>query len=391
MSSEISTGQAQAVTCGPRHHFFGYYDKSPWDRAMRRRLALETTFLDHPPDGQDVAAIGLIDPTGDGTLQPLAETRAWNWQQGCMLCWLPGTEDREIIYNDLREGQFVAVIREVETGRERVLPRPLYAVAPDGQSALTVNFSRLHKYRPGYGYPGVPDPSIEAPAPEADGIFRLDLSTGETELIVSLAEIAGRKPRPDMTGSHHWINHLQFNADGTRLIFLHRWTMPGGWFTRLYTANPDGTEICLLADDDLVSHFDWYGSDQVLAWARVAGRGDHFFLFADQSDELETVGEAVLDQDGHCSYSPDRCWIMTDTYPDGQHRRTLILYHVATGRRYDIGKFYSPPELAGEIRCDLHPRWSPDGRQICFDSVHEGSRQMYVAQVSGILDSVEGE
>lgn len=32
-------------------------------------------------------------------------------------------------------------------------------------------------------------------------------------------------------------------------------------------------------------------------------------------------------------------------------------------------------------RCDLHPRWRPDGKQIGFNSVREGSRQVYVMDV----------
>ena len=51
----------------------------------------------------------------------------------------------------------------------------------------------------------------------------------------------------------------------------------------------------------------------------------------------------------------------------------------------DIGRFYVVPKITGEIRCDLHPRWSRDGRQICFDSVHEGTRQIYVMDVAPIV------
>ena len=32
-------------------------------------------------------------------------------------------------------------------------------------------------------------------------------------------------------------------------------------------------------------------------------------------------------------------------------------------------------------RCDLHPRWRPDGKMIGFNSVHEGYRQVYVMDV----------
>jgi Tol biopolymer transport system component len=65
--------------------------------------------------------------------------------------------------------------------------------------------------------------------------------------------------------------------------------------------------------------------------------------------------------------------------------RTLILYRPSDGYRLDIGRFFAPRELDGEIRCDLHPRWSRDGQKICFDSVHEGHRQIYVVDVSEIV------
>jgi Tol biopolymer transport system component len=76
--------------------------------------------------------------------------------------------------------------------------------------------------------------------------------------------------------------------------------------------------------------------------------------------------------------------VITDTYPDrNDKKRTLMLYHPGENRRVDIGRFLAPPPYEGDIRCDLHPRWSRDGRQVCFDSVHQGTRQMYVADVGG--------
>jgi len=52
----------------------------------------------------------------------------------------------------------------------------------------------------------------------------------------------------------------------------------------------------------------------------------------------------------------------------------------------DIGRFHGPTPPDVEIRTDLHPRWSRDGREVCIDSIHEdGSRQMYVLDVSGVV------
>jgi len=56
---ECSAGRA--VTRSPRHHFFGYYDKCPWDSTGRYMLALETDFMERPPRPVDTAVVGLID------------------------------------------------------------------------------------------------------------------------------------------------------------------------------------------------------------------------------------------------------------------------------------------------------------------------------------------
>ena len=369
------------------YHFFGYYDKSPWDASGRYLLAKRVAFMRRPPTPEDMAVIGLIDLQEDNRWRPLADTTAWYWQQGCMLQWLPSAPDRKIIYNTRTSAGFGSAILDIETGERRDLPRPIYALTPDGRSAVTLNFSRVHRTRPGYGYVGVTDPWEGDLAPKEDGLYCMDLDTGESRLIVSLTQMAAYDPEPTMAGAEHWFNHLQFNTAGTRFLFLHRWKQPGGAWrrTRMFTANPDGSDIVFLGREGMVSHFDWRDESHILAWSTYGGE-NRYHLYEDRSDRVDIVGEDVFDQDGHCSYSPDRQWVLTDTYPSrDRSERTLIVYHPETNRRIDIGRFYAAPDITGEIRCDLHPRWSRDGRQVCFDSIHEGGRQMYVADVSGIV------
>ena len=43
------------LTQGPRHRFFGYYDKFPWDATSRYVPALEAGIMDQPPGPQDTA------------------------------------------------------------------------------------------------------------------------------------------------------------------------------------------------------------------------------------------------------------------------------------------------------------------------------------------------
>lgn len=87
------------VTRGARSHFFGYYDKCPWDATGRYLLALETDLTTQPPGPDDVAMIGMIDTTQNDAWHPLAQTHAWNWQTGARLHWMPSDPGRQIIYN----------------------------------------------------------------------------------------------------------------------------------------------------------------------------------------------------------------------------------------------------------------------------------------------------
>ncbi|MBI3923896.1 MAG: hypothetical protein HY318_20910 [Armatimonadetes bacterium] len=380
------------VTSGPLHHWFGYYDKFPWDSTGRYLLCLEVDFLDRPPTAEDSVTIHRIDLQEDGRLIPLATTTAWNWQMGTILQWLNSNAqgspaaDRLIIYNSRERDHYVSVLQDVFTGEKRVLPRPVYAVSRDAQFAMTLNFERVADTRPGYGYNGIPDPGKDHPHPADEGIFHLDLQTGDNELVISLDQIVKIEPEASFKEGKHWFNHLLVNQDNSRFIFLHRWTKPqGGWFTRLFTAKPDGSDIVLVNREEMTSHFDYRRPREILAWANQFDAGQHYYVFDDETGERQILGAEVFQTDGHCSYSPDGQWILTDTYPDREHCRTLILYNAARNERIDVGRFYSPPELTGEFRCDLHPRWSRDGRRVCFDSLHEGSRQMYVMDVSEIV------
>lgn len=378
----------RAVTRGPKHHFFGYYDKEQWDSTGRYLLCQEVSFMHRPPKADDAITVGMVDLKDGDKWHPIAKTKAWCWQQGTMLQWLGSGPDRLIIHNDRAEDGFTAVIRDVRTGKCRKLPRAIYAVSADGKQAVSVNFARLYRTRPGYGYAGFPDPGKNQLHPKDDGISWMNLETGENRLIISLEQIVGIKHDATMDGVEHWFNHLLFNPDGSRFIFLHRWRRgKAAWWTRMFTASPDGSDLHLVADHEMVSHFIWRDSTHILAWSRephISG-GDRFHLYTDRSDEVKVVGEGILTQDGHCTYSPDKRWILTDTYPDQNLFRTLILYNPEERRRVDIGRFFAPRKLYGEIRCDLHPRWSRDGKQVSIDSVHEGSRQVYVLDVSRIV------
>ncbi len=393
--------RVHTVTPGEGHYFFGYYDKCPWDETGRYMLAMKADFMDRPPRHDDAAEVGIIDLEKGNSFIPLDKTRAWNWQQGCMLQWLaPG----KIIYNTREGDRYAAVILDIKSGRKRTLPASIYALSPDGRSAATVNFSRLHANRPGYGYAGIEDPWKDDRAPADDGIYSMDIEKEQVRLIISLRSVADSFGWEKEVCDMHWFNHLEFNTDGSRFAFLHRWgdefrrrslgvdsragRGSGVRITQFFSASPDGTDLRCIADDGMTSHFDWRDEENVLAWARRKPAGDRYFLFNDRTLEAEVIGEGVLTCDGHCSYSPDRKWILTDTYPSREDgKRTLLLYNPDKEERIDLGRFYGPNPKDHSSRCDLHPRWDRSGKRVCFDSIHEGKRSMYVMDVSSVTAS----
>lgn len=388
-SAQEKLPPVRAITRGPKFHWFGYYDKLEIDPTSRYVLGMEVDFEHRSPRPEDVITVGMVDLEDGDRWIPLGTSRAWNWQQGCMLQWLPGSRT-DVIWNDREGDRFVSHVLNVKTGQKRTLPAPVYAVSPDAKWAVYPDFRRLNDTRPGYGYAGLPDPNTADLAPAEAGIWKLDLETGKQSLLLSLAEAADIPyPGGFSRGAKHWFNHLLVSPDGSRFIFLHRWRGEKegrGFSTRMFTVNSEGKAPYILDPHGRTSHFIWRDPQHVLAWAWHPSHGDKFYLYRDQTDRVEVVGPDVMTVNGHCTYLPGNEWILNDTYPDRERKQNPYLYHVKSGKRHPLGPFFSPPQYTGEWRCDTHPRFSPDGKKVVIDSPHGGNgRQLYLIDISEIV------
>ena len=384
----------RAITSGPGRHWFGYYDKLQFDPTGRYLLGMRVDFEGRQPRPDDSIAVGVIDLEAGDAWREVGRTRAWCWQQGCMLQWIPGS-DRRIIWNDRQGDRFVSRILDLESGASRTLPAAIYAVAPDGRTAIGTDFRRLNDMRPGYGYAGIPDPNREVLAPEDTGIYTLDLTENgaEPDLVITVAEVAALPyPHGDMGTTKHYFNHLLFNTNGSRFIFLHRWRWGEGRRTRMLTAARDGSGLHVVDDYGRMSHFIWRDRETILGWSWRPNAGGAYYLHRDRSDEVSVIGSGTMTRDGHCTFlGGDPDWILNDCYPQGGGRmQELYLYHVPHGRRIDLGSFHAPAQYTGELRCDLHPRSDPGGRYVTIDSAHEGGRQIYLLDISEVVNRHSG-
>lgn len=369
-------------------YFFGYYDKSPWDISDRYMLCMRANDTWSNVSPREKADILLIDTEkaekDPERVKKIAETRAWNVQQSCMLQWLGPDYSSKILYNDYRDGKYCSVILTLETMEERVINAPVYSVAADGSFALTLDFSRLYELRPGYGYYNVPEITKGIALPDSTAIWKVDLVTGEVTTLLKYTDFANFEPRPEMKeeGSVHKVNHIMLSPNGKRFMVLYRWFNGQRKYTRLITCNVDGTDMYVLSDDDMVSHCYWKNNSAILAFENKKKTGPGYYLMKDKTDKYIHCWPQ-FSNDGHPSYSPDGKYIVTDSYPDRARVASINLMDGNERKKENttIARVFAPFKYDNDTRCDLHPRWNHSGDKICFDSIFEGHRGLYVVEI----------
>ena len=361
--------------------FFGYYDKSPWSSDLSR-------FVCHRLKDNNKVEIVVFDRSQQ-KVKVLGTSATWSSQQGSMVQWLPASRSQQVIFNDLVEEKLAARIVSLEGKTEKIIDFPIQTIHPNGKQALSLNYKRLDRLRPEYGYAVAASNFNSDRSLSEDGIWNVQFGSGKGELLISLKTLTTYQPSPEMEDADHKVNHIMYSPQGTKFVFMHRWLSSGGKFSRLYVADADGSNLKLLLDDRMVSHYSWSDEENLVVWARTEKAGDLYYLINIISGERQIIGEGILDTygDGHPSFSPDRHWIITDSYPDKARQQHLQLYNLETGKIIELGRFFAPWQFYGSKRCDLHPRWSPDGKLISLDSTHEGKRMTYILDVSSLVAS----
>lgn len=370
------------ITGGDKEHFFAsYYGINSWSASQRYVTVLQTDIKYKLPDENDPATLGMVDLTTNEFI-PLAQTRAWNFQEGCMAHWLGTSPDSLIIYNDYREGAYVAVVLNVHTGEEvKTFPHPVSAVTDDGTKAISINFSRLRVTRADYGYGGEgQDPRADVQLPDDDGLFLMDLETGDTRLIVSIEQVKDMIPPVPENGIEYFC-HTRFSKGGSKIFWLARAIPQRN--TVSFTVNSDGSDLrhCFPEGWD-GSHFDWLNDDELMVTAKYDAKQYAHVLFTVGQQDYKRLGNGLFDYDGHGTFSPDGKWMVTDTYPGAAREQKLYLMDMETGAAFPMGRFHQPAEYTNDWRCDLHCRWSPEGDMIGFNSTHTGSRQAYIVKLN---------
>jgi hypothetical protein len=382
---EVSKSLITALSDNKKNTFFGYHDKTPFSADDSKILAMSITASDKKAESEcSPMNLGYFKKQGNGFASELtvfAQTTTWCWQQGCMLQWHPVNANTQVFFNALVNNAYGSILFDVE--RKQVIREyqyPIYSLDPTGCYAATLNFSRLGRLRPGYGYGLLPDDTLDDPAPTEDGLFLLDLTTGNRRLVVSIAELAQCVGEASV---QHYVNHATFSPDGKRLVFFHLWFRGEGQGRGLRICELDVMSgiWCEVESERIVSHYCWRDADTLLATTLANPSKWHYTLY-DRKANTRLDLNLPFNEDGHPMFHPqDKSVIVTDTYPDRRRDQHLCMVNLDFGKSYEVATLYSPMRYRGQVRCDLHPRWDRNGNYIAIDSTHHGKRAIYLVKV----------
>ena len=357
------------IGAGDNEVFFGYYDKTCEQNGLliyHKTNGQLTKKIPTPNQPVDI----ILRNIKDGNNTKIGTTFVYNWQQGARTQWLDKTQ---VIYNDVEGNKYVARIYNTSTGITSTVPYPVQETLPDGLY-LSINYKRIMKLRPDYGYRNLPLPSdLEMKDYDSDGIWIVDCKTESGKLLHSLANIKSVQPKAIYDKCIHVVNHLMASPDGKGFIFIHRYYEGKQRHDRLMYS--DFKNLYVIVDEDMVSHCHWLDDTSVIGYFRYNNK-DGFYkinILTKDIKEYSNINSLGLG-DGHPTVSKD--YIVFDTYPDKSRMQHLFILNKGNNEIHEIAELYHPLSYMDECRCDLHPRFSDDGKRLYFDTVYTGKRNI---------------
>lgn len=356
--------------------FFGYYDLWP-ENAEGLILCYQSS---HPTDLEPNAFkpidICLFSP--DAPESPLCKTQtyAYNWQQGARLQWLSKST---FIFNDFdhTKRQYCARIFDALSNQEILqLDMPIQTRIDDS-SYLSLNYQRLARLRPDYGYFNLPPADCDLTNFDNDGIWKVNVADGNHQLLYTIADIVSAGNLQNGKKLEHKVNHLMLSPDGKNFVLLHRMFQGERRSGRLIVGDLAGSKLRVMPGDRMISHYCWVDDKTLLCFMRTDENGDGYYLVHIDSQKVDFLAEltAITPGDGHPSSLSDGRFI-TDSYPNRYGYQKLIMGDYRSQKISELASLFHKRDYIGVTRCDLHPRVK-DGQNYCyFDTVNSGRRRM---------------
>lgn len=355
---------------GDRPTFFGYHDKSPFsgDDKLILATSIESNDIDFKNECTRMNLGYFVkDEIGAYKFIKFSETNAWSYQQGCMLQWNPSNSTKQVFYNCCVDGKYAAVLFDICDMRViKTYPQPLYSISPCGKFYISLSFSSLNKFRPGYGYKIIEDSHSK--------MILVNVADSTQRVIFDLNH---HKFVNNITNSDGYINHATFSPDSKHVVFFYVTVSDSSSRkVRVYSLNIVSLKLTLLEESMTVSHYCWVDSCHILAAAMDADRNWRFVKY-DMHGRIEKYVDLLEFGDGHPMKSSLGEIYISDTYPNIFGYQKLYVVYENLEKKI-LALYFSPKIYRGYVRCDLHPRWNRSGTKVAVDTTCYGSRKISI-------------
>ncbi|MBQ0089036.1 MAG: hypothetical protein KBT27_06870 [Prevotellaceae bacterium] len=414
--------------------WFGYYNYDPLNYDQSKLLCQRSSQGACAITKDMSVEIGYYD-IPSGKWHSVGVSDSFNWPQGSMLQWIPGTRNK-LIYNTSKNNHHIARIVDVDTNETKDIDWAIYGITPDGKKSITIDMDRAHWTR-GYHYESVVRPELDVPVLSGDGIFEIDIESNRRRLLIAIEDIIHADYDESFKDAKHWIEHIMISPNGKRFCFLHRFSPITNYMrytTRLIIANIDGSNLQVIdgwrkydwshfgwCDDDSFSIYTYERSkpydglqitsanpianhtkqsspksilscvrtlipESVKKEMRILIRGQktyyQYYKCMNGAFSLSDIYKIRdFDIDGHQNYTNNHRYMIADTYPDTHQYQKLIIYNTETKKSLILGRIYAAlHQKPGS--CDLHPKISRDNSFLMVDSAYNGSHHMILFKIN---------
>ena len=283
--------------------------------------------------------------------------------------------------HDRKTGRIFTVLFDVEK-RKRVreyrfdTPVANSGVAQQRGAFLAINYARMARLRPVTGYANATDWTKGVAHPDDDGIFRMDVATGQNNLLVSFARLCDvlSKTHSFVKDTPLFINHTLWNREGDRIFFFAR----GGWrkdraegerkINQPFLINPDGNGLVRMKDH-IGGHSEWDRNRHMIG----ALEDDQVLYDTDRQEIVKPLGTPTIlpHPGGDIALSPDGSWLVNGYRSGGKD--AYVFLRLRDGLHVRTAAFDQHGWTTGDLRNDPAPCWNRDGTQVLFPSIANDS------------------
>ncbi len=217
---------------------------------------------------------------------------------------------------------------------------------------------------------------------DTTGVWTVDLDSGETRQLISLAAVIRATPELQLHSIDHlMLTHPKWSPDGQRLLFVVKNRGKPIHTKILFTLHADGSGLRHYAGKP--AHMMWHpDSRSILNNGRDANKKPVLVTIHCDSGEETIIASPHPGSGGgsHPSYSPDVSQIVLEHFSplsgtDGSLLCDLKLINPTNGKSDPLARF--PLIRHAHDNIHVHPQWGPDSQTLYYNSDQTGRPEIY--------------